>query len=75
MDFNIEKKQNFPITLQKNVAMLFRIKGTLARKDITISIAPTERNNYISTEFSNHLVIHESNIREELHFLGKKKLK
>ena len=64
MDFNIEKKQNFPITLQKNVAILFRIKGTLARKDITISIAPAERNNYISIEFTNHLVFAESNIRE-----------
>ena len=49
MDFNIEKKQNFPITLQKNVAILFRIKGTLAGKDIPISISPAERNNYIST--------------------------
>ena len=75
MDFNIEKKQNFPITLQKNVAILFRIKGTLAGKDITISIAPAERNNYISTEFANHLVIPESNIREELDFLDKNKLK
>ena len=72
MDFNIEKKQNFPITLQKNVSILFRIKGTLARKDITISIAPAERNNYISIEFANHLVIPESNIREELDFLDKK---
>ena len=42
MDFNIEKKHNFPITLQKNVSILFRIKGTLAGKDITISIAPAE---------------------------------
>ena len=72
MDFNIEKKENFPITLQKNVSILFRIKGTLAGKDITISIAPAERNNYISTEFANHLVIPESNIREELDFLDKK---
>ena len=38
MDFNIEKNQNFLITLQKNVSILFRIKGTLARKDIAISI-------------------------------------
>ena len=73
MDFNIEKKQNFPITLQKNVAILFRIKGTLARKDITISIAPVESNNYISTEFANLLLIPESNIREELDFWDRKK--
>ena len=70
MDFNIEKKQNFPITLQKNVSILFRIKGTLVGKDITISIAPTKSNNYISTEFVNHLVIPESNIGKELDFWG-----
>ena len=74
MDFNIEKKQNFPITLQKNVSILFRIKGTLAGKDITISIAPAERNNYINTEFANLLVIHESNIREELEFWDLKQI-
>ena len=73
MDFNLEKKQNFPITLQKNVSILFRIKETLVGKDITISIAPAERNNYISIEFANHLVIPESNIREELDFLDKKR--
>ena len=64
MDFNVENKEKFPITLQRNVAILFIIKKTLARKDITISIAPAGRNNYISTEFANHLVILESNIRE-----------
>ena len=66
MDFNVEKKEKFPITLQTNVAILFRIKGTLAGKDITISIAPAESNNYIGTEFANHLVILESNIGESL---------
>ena len=68
MDFNVEKKEKFPITLQRNFAILFRIKGTLSGKDITISIAPGERNNYISTEFANHLVIPKSNICEELDF-------
>ena len=33
MDFNVEKKEKFPITLQRNVAILFRIKETLAGKD------------------------------------------
>ena len=74
MDFNVEKKENFPITLQINVAILFRIKGTLARKDITISIAPAERNNYISTEFTNYLVIPKSNIRKELDFWDRKQI-
>ena len=41
-DFNVEKKEKFPITSKINVSILFRIKGTLARKDITISIAPIE---------------------------------
>ena len=68
MDFNIENKENFPMTLQRNVAILFRIRGTLAWKDITISIALDESNNYISTEFANHLVIPESNIGERLDF-------
>ena len=72
MDFNVEKKEKFPITLQRNVAILFRIKGTLAGKDITISIAPAESNNYISTEFANNLVIPESNIKEKLDFWDRK---
>ena len=66
MDFNVEKKEKYPITLQRNVSILFRSKGTLAGKDINISIAPTESNNYIRTKFANHLVIPKSNIREEL---------
>ena len=48
MDFNVEKKETFSITLQRNVVVLFIIKGTLAGKDITISIAPVESNNYNS---------------------------
>ena len=68
----MKRSKIFPITLQKNVAILFRIKGTLAGKDITISIALAERNNYISIKFANHLVILESNIREELDFFGQK---
>ena len=68
MDFNVENKEKISITLQRNVAILFKIKGTLSGKDITISIAPAESNNYISTIFANHLVIHDSNIREELDF-------
>ena len=75
MDFNVEKKGKFPITLQRNVAILFRIKGTLAGKDITIYIAPIESDNYIITKFANDVVIPESNIREELDFLDKKELK
>jgi len=52
--------------------VLFIITGTLAEKDITISIASTEHNNDISVEFSNHLVIPESNIVEGVDFWDKK---
>ena len=74
MDFNVEKKEKFPITLQRNVAILFRIKATLVGKDITIYIASAESNNYISTKFANHLVIPESNIGEELEFWDNKQI-
>ena len=52
--------------------MLFQIKGTIRGKDITISIAPSEHNNYISDEFDNELVILESNIGERLDFWNTK---
>ena len=39
--------------------MLFQIKGTIRGKDITISISPGERNNYISDEFTKELAISE----------------
>ena len=52
--------------------VLFQIKGTIRGKDITISIAPGERNNYISDEFANDLVIPESNIGERLDFWNTK---
>ena len=54
--------------LKRNVAILFRIKGRLAGKDITIYIAPYESNNYISIEFANNLVIPKSNTSEGLEF-------
>ena len=39
------------------VSVLFQIKWTIRGKDITISIAPDERNNYISDEFVDELAI------------------
>ena len=64
----LKRMKSFLSLQTRNVAILFIIKGTLAGKDITISIAPVESNNYISTEFTNHLVIPESNIGEGLEF-------
>ena len=47
--------------------MLFKIKGTIRGKDITISIAPIEHNyNYISVDFANEIAIVESNISKRL---------
>ena len=43
-------------------------KGTIRGKDITISIAFVEHNNYISVELANELAILESNISERLDF-------
>ena len=71
MDYNLEKKDKFPITSKRNVAILFRIKRTITWKDMTISIAHVENNNYISIEFSNHLVIFYSNICEGIEFWEK----
>jgi len=51
--------------------VLFRIKGTPAGKDITISIALAESNNYISLEFANQLMVSESNIIEKLDLWNK----
>ena len=72
MDFNVEKKEKFYITSKRNVSILFKIRGTFAGKDIAISTAPAKNNNYISTEFSNHLMILESNIDERLDFWDRK---
>ena len=74
MDFNVEKKEKFPITLKINVIILFRIKGTLAGKDITIFFELVESNNCIRTEFAIHLVIPEPNIGEEIDFWDKKQI-
>ena len=48
--------------------MLLQIKETIKGKDITISIALVECNNYISDEIANELAIPYSNIGERLEF-------
>ena len=60
-------------TLPIDAKVLFKIKGTLARKDVTIAISPVEDKNYINPKIANQLVILESNIAEKLHFFDKKK--
>ena len=52
--------------------MLLQIKVIIKGKDITISISPSERNNYISDEFSNELAILRTNISERLEFSNNK---
>ena len=51
MEYHDEKQEIFPNTSKTYVSMLLQIKGTIRGKDITISIALDERNNYISDEF------------------------
>ena len=63
-----KKKEDFQANLKTYVLVLFQIKGTIRGKDITISIAPMEHNNYISVELANELAIPESNIGERLDF-------
>ena len=72
MESHGEKQGRFPSTLKTYVSMLLQIKGTIRGKDITISIAPVECNNYISDEFANEIAIMESNIGERLDFWNNK---
>ena len=44
--------------------MLIRIKGSLVGKEVLISIDINQKDNYVSTECANKLVIPESNIIE-----------
>jgi len=68
----VKKERRFPKTTKNYVKVLLKIKGTIGGRDVTISIAPGERNNYISDEFANQLMIPESNIGEKLDFWDKK---
>ena len=67
-----KKQGRFPSTLKTYVSMLPQIKGTIRGKYITISISPDERNNYISHEFANEIVILRTNISERLDFWNNK---
>ena len=62
MESQVEKQGSFPSTSKTYVSVLFQIKGTIRGKDITISIAPIECNNYISVDIANEIAIPESNI-------------
>ena len=66
MESQGKKQGRFPSTLKTYASMLFQIKGTIRGKDITISIAPVKRNNYISVDLANEISILESNIGERL---------
>ena len=57
MEFNNKKIEIFPTTMRNHVSMLFRIKATLDRKDIIISIVVGQYNNYINNELANELMI------------------
>ena len=68
MESQSKNQGRFASTLKTSVSMLFQIKGTIRGKNITISIALDELNNYISDEFANELAIPDSNIGERLDF-------
>ena len=72
MESRDEKQGIFPSTLKTYVSMLLQIKGTIRGKNITISIALGELNNYISDEFANELAIPRTNISERLDFSNNK---
>lgn len=56
--------ERFPETFSTCVYTLFKIKGSLAGRDIIISISAAERSNYVNPKCANQLVIPESNIVE-----------
>ena len=58
------KKGRFLKNYSMCVDALIEIKGSLAGKEVLISIDFNRKNNYISTECANQLVIPESNITE-----------
>ena len=72
MGSNSEKQGIFSSNLKTYVSVLFKIKGTIRGKSITISIAPDEHNNYICDEFANGLAIPRTNISERLDFSNNK---
>ena len=74
MESRGKKQGRFSCTLKTYVSNLFQIKGTIRGKQTTISISPSECNNYISDEFANELVIPYSNISERLEFWKKQRI-
>ena len=69
------EERRFPSTSKIYASVLFRLKGTIRGKDVTIFIAPAENNNYIYAEFANKLMIPESNISERLDLWEKTNMK
>ena len=66
MDFKSEVKEGrFPETKYNYALVLFRIKGSIAGKDVTIAISPAENKNYIKPKIANQLVFSKSNIIEK----------
>ncbi len=67
-----KKEIRIPKTSKDYINVLFQIKGRIGGKDIIISIAPNENNNYISDKLANQLAIPESNIGKRLNILDEK---
>ena len=58
MEFNLELKEGrFPKTSCSYALVLFKIKGSIVGKDVTIAISLSEDKNYVTPKISNQLVI------------------
>ena len=66
------KDERFLETFPTNAKVLFKFKGILVGKNITISISPAEGTNYIAPKLVNQLMIPESNIIGKLDCLATK---
>lgn len=58
------KAGRFPKTKYNYVSVLFRNKGSIAEKDVTIAISPTKDKNYINPKIENQLVIPKNIIKK-----------
>lgn len=66
------KEGRFLETVPTDAKVLFKFKGILARKDVTIAISLAKDKNYINPKIANQLVISELNIVKKLDFFNKK---
>jgi hypothetical protein len=69
------KKGRFPNTYTKYVIALLKFKGTIQGRVISIVVCPNDKENYISIDMANLLLIPESSAIEKINSLDKKQYK